>query len=142
MIYSLVQLVVKSINKGEGTRAADLLLWSPALVVLCREEREEKSALQTTKKLSTAISRKEKMYKQEYQARESLGPPDRQRHQRGKFETSGQHAASQQAEDHVEPKKHREQKFGSPPNRKLWLDSCRKVVMRGARARALIAIPV
>ena len=121
MIYSLVQLVVKSINKGEGTRAADLLLWSPALVVLCREEREEKSALQTTKKLSTAISRKEKMYKQEYQARESLPrPPNRQRrHQRGKFETSGQHAASQQAEDHVEPKKHREQKFGSPPNRKL-----------------------
>ena len=49
MIYSPVQLV-KSINKGEGTRAADLLLWSPALVVLCREEREEKSALQTTKK--------------------------------------------------------------------------------------------
>ena len=75
MIYSLVQLVVKSINKGEGTRAADLLLWSPALVVLCREEREEKSALQTTKKLSTAISRKEKMYKQEYQAKEGLGPP-------------------------------------------------------------------
>ena len=36
MIYSLlVQLVVKSINKGEGTRAEDLLLWSPALVVLC-----------------------------------------------------------------------------------------------------------
>ena len=74
MIYSLVQLVVKSINKGEGTRAADLLLWSPALVVLCREEREEKSALQTTKKLSTAISRKEKMYKQEYQAKPPSAP--------------------------------------------------------------------
>ena len=73
MIYSPVQLV-KSINKGEGTRAADLLLWSPALVILCRRERKEKSALQTTKKLSTAISRKEKMYKQEYQAVRASAP--------------------------------------------------------------------
>ena len=52
MIYSLVQ----SINKGRGT---DLLLWSPALVVIRKKERKECAALQTTKKLSAAISRKD-----------------------------------------------------------------------------------
>ena len=49
MIYSLVQLV-KSINKEEGTRAADLLLWSPASVVLCRKEKERKERAANDKK--------------------------------------------------------------------------------------------
>ena len=65
MINSLVQLV-QSINKGEGGGGPFVVV--PVGLGCYKEGRKERKSalLQTTKKLSAAISRKEeKMYKQE-----------------------------------------------------------------------------